>query len=132
MPVHRAGCAARAPSWGIFTRREDPFSFPKAEGADASVDLGITSQDKDEKEEAKGRRASVQRQDQETQGGMRVCFWGMSRCQGRSQSDRKVGIPRWRSAGQWAAYPDRPGSKACFYETLGKFSSQSLRSSSIR
>lgn len=47
MPVHRAGCAARAPSWGIFTRREDPFSFPKAEGTDASVDLGITSQDEE-------------------------------------------------------------------------------------
>lgn len=105
MPVHRAGCAARAPSWGIFTRREDPFSFPKAEGTDTSVDLGITSRDEDEKEEAEGRRASVQRQNQETQGVMRICFWGMSRCQGRSQSDRKVGIPRWRSSRTMGCLP---------------------------
>lgn len=39
------------PRHGAFSQvTEDPFSFPKAEGASAVVDLGISGQDEEENE----------------------------------------------------------------------------------
>ena len=62
------GCN-QSPVVGMFSQvTEDPFSFPKAEGASAIVDLSIISRDESGKEKAEGRRASVWRHDQGAQG----------------------------------------------------------------
>lgn len=52
---------------GIFTS-DRRLSLPKAEGANAIVHLGVTSQVENKKEKAEGRRASVWRHNQEAQG----------------------------------------------------------------
>lgn len=116
---------------GAFSQgTEDPFSFPKAEGANAIVDLGVTGQDK--KEKVEGRRASVWRHNQGAQGERGLASGA---CQGAKMEVKMMG--RWASPegeppGQRAAWPPSPGSMAPFSETLDKLSSQSLRSSSIK
>lgn len=59
MAVHRAGVQPKRCHGAFSQGTEDPFSFPKAEGANAIVYLGVTSPDQDGKEKAEGRRATV-------------------------------------------------------------------------
>lgn len=85
------------PRHGAFSQvTEDPFSFPKAEGASAVVDLGINSQDEDEKED-RGKKDQYVEAEPGSSWGMRAPLWGMSRCQSGSPNDGKVGTPRWRA-----------------------------------
>lgn len=112
------------PRHGAFSQvTEGPFSFPKAEGAHAVVDLGINSQDEAENREDGGRRASMWRQNRKLEGNegpamgpvkvprQRPKWWKGGNFQVESRQNRLCGwtvlAPPLTSLGPWTDYPSR-------------------------